>query len=95
MSDLKPWEDTPMCQRVTARMSTGTALPCRGPLIPTRAADWNHRAMADHRLVCCACGEGRVGTDSEVEQAEKAQRAWEIRQGDVPSSTANDMEDLY
>ena len=93
MSDLKPWEDTPSCPRGT---SAGTV--CYGPLIPKRAADWNHRAMADHQLVCCACGEGQVGTDAEVEQAERAQRAWEAeeaRQNAMSSSTTHDSEDLY
>lgn len=80
MSDLKPWEDTPICQRPQegkTRSGGEWVGKCYGPLIPKRAADWNHRADEDHRLVCCACGEGQVGTDSEVEQAERAQRAWE------------------
>lgn len=79
-------------------MFTGKVRPCNGHLIPKRAADWNHRAMADHQLVCCACGEGQVGTDAEVEQAERAQRAWEAeeaRQNAVPPSTEDNMEGLY
>lgn len=51
-----------------------------GPLIPKRAADWNHRASEEHRLVCCSCGEGQVGTDAEVAQAEAAQQAWEAEE---------------
>lgn len=93
MSDLKPWEDTPMCPMLSLDGAT-----CRSPLIPKRAADWNHRADDGHRLVCCACGEGQVGTDSEVEQAERAQRAWEAeeaRQNAMSSSTTHDSGDLY
>jgi hypothetical protein len=77
MSDLKPWHDTPLCPRDVAKPGTGGHGPCRGPLIPRRAADWNHCAEPEHRLVCCSCGEGQVGTDAEVEQAERAQQAWE------------------
>lgn len=63
---LVPWHDTPMC-------------PCGGPMVGRRVARWNHRAELAHRLVCCACGEGRIGTDEEVAQAERADAAWEAR----------------
>lgn len=74
MSDIKPWHDTPSCERPR---TTDPSRACGGPLIPRRAADWNHRANHEDRLVCCSCGEGQVGTDAEVEQAERAQQAWE------------------
>jgi hypothetical protein len=61
---MRPWEDTPLC-------------PCGGPLVTTQVAHWNHRAGVAARLVCCACGEGRVGSDAEVERASKADAAWE------------------
>ena len=76
-ADLKPWHDTPQCRRLVAKPGTGAAGGCGGPLIPKVAADWNHRADSEDRLVCCSCGYGSVGTEAEVEQAERAQRAWE------------------
>lgn len=83
MSDLKPWEDVPICPVMYPYRPPARGMSrCNGPLVPKRAADWNHRAMEDHRLVCCACGEGQVGTDAEVEQAERAQRAWEEEERD-------------
>ena len=69
-ADLKPWHDTPVCNQNT----------CTGPLIPKRSADWNHRATAVDRLVCCSCGLGCVGSDAEVEQAERAQVAWDAEE---------------
>lgn len=94
-TQLKPWHDTPVCGRVTTTPIVGgmAVKPCGGPLLPRRAADWNHRASPEDGLVCCSCGEGVVGTDAEVEQAERAQQAWEAEerrcQADVPSSSAN------
>lgn len=60
---MKPYHDTPICE-------------CGGPMVGRAVANWNHRAEREHRIVCCACGEGRVGTDAEVAQAEKADAAW-------------------
>ena len=78
MSEAKPWHDTPLCPRPTSGKHAGGS--CMGPLIPKRAADWNHRAAPDERLVCCSCGNGQVGTDAEVEQAERAQKAWDAEE---------------
>ena len=46
-------------------------------MILTENVTFNHRANTGDRIVCCACGTGRVGTDAEVEQARKADAAWE------------------
>lgn len=64
--ELKPWEDCPQC-------------PCGGPMVTRAKADsgWNHRAHEGDRLVCCACGDGKIGTDAEVEQATRADAAWD------------------
>jgi hypothetical protein len=55
--------------------------PCNGPLV-TRAE--HHRGNEydpAHRLVCLNCGDGRHGTDAEVEQAERARDAWAAHEG--------------
>lgn len=63
---LKPWHDTPRC-----------AL-CRGPLV---TVEWSGRMdrvrNQDDRLICCACGESCRGSDAEVEQAKRADAAWD------------------
>lgn len=65
---MKPEHNCPRCPHCGDR--TG---------VPQRAWDWNHRAKPSegHNLACPACGGGWVGTPEEVEQAERAQRAWE------------------
>lgn len=66
---MNPATDCPRCPR-----------GC-GPFgIPYRAAYWNHRARETDRIVCPCCGRGWVGTDAEVEQAERAQVAWDAQQ---------------
>lgn len=52
---------------------------CGGPMVGIALADWNHRAKPDDRLVCPACGAGRVGTDAEVAQATEADAEWGAR----------------
>lgn len=81
MTNVKAWHDTPLCPRPMTGKRAGDS--CMGPLIPRRAADWNHRATAEARLVCCSCGEGQLGTDAEVERAERAQKAWEREERDA------------
>ena len=60
---MLPHHDTPMCL-------------CGGPMVLVGNAHFNHRANKGDRIVCCACGKGRRGTDAEVEQATKADAAW-------------------
>lgn len=60
---MKPWHDSPLC-------------PCGGPLVTTPIANWNHRAKKTDRLVCCACGEGKVGSDEEYQRAVRSDAAW-------------------
>lgn len=92
MNEVKPWHNTPTCRRsITREILAGLhATTCKGPLIPKRAADWNHRAMPEHRLVCCSCGNGQVGTDEDVERAERAQNAWEAEEARNWAATAGD-----
>ena len=66
---IHPWHDTPTCG----------VNGCAGPMVCISNNDdgmWNHRAKPGDRTVCCACGEGRVGTDAEYEQAAHADAAW-------------------
>lgn len=49
----------------------------RGPMVGIASAHWNHRANPGDRLVCCACGDGIVGTDEQVAQAAAADAAHE------------------
>jgi hypothetical protein len=60
---MKPYHDTPTCH-------------CGGPMVLVENATWNHRADDGERIVCCACGDGRAGTDAEFEQARRADEAW-------------------
>lgn len=64
---LPPWHESLLCD----------VRGCRGPMVTVAIAQWNHRAKTGDRIVCCACGNGRVGTDEEVEQARAADAAWE------------------
>jgi hypothetical protein len=51
--DLLPCHDTPTCT-------------CGGPMVGIGNAHWNHRADDGDRIVCCACGDGRPGTEAEA-----------------------------
>lgn len=69
---IPPYCDVPLCP----------VSGCNGPLV-TRAE--HHRRWEydpAHRLICLNCGEGRVGTDAEVEQAERARVAWEAKRAE-------------
>lgn len=68
--------DVPMCAALKWSIKYDDYV-CGGPMVTTAEAHWNHRAEPEHRLVCCACGEGRVGTDEEVAQAEAARKVHE------------------
>ena len=61
---MKPYHDTPRCPL------------CEGPLV---TAEWSGNGVRTEgdRLCCAACGESCVGTDAEVEQAKKADAAYE------------------
>ena len=62
----KPWHDTPRCR------------PCGGPLVTPEWAGRRDRVSdPGHRLICCACGISCLGTDAEVEQAKKADAAYD------------------
>lgn len=63
---MKPWHDCPKCPHCGSR----TAVPKRG-------WDWNHRANPGDNLACPACGGGWFGAPGEVDQAERALKAWE------------------
>ena len=66
---MNPWHDCPPCPNGCGHVG-----------VPIRAGGWNHRADPDkHNLVCPACGAGWEGTPEEVEQAERAQLAWEAK----------------
>jgi hypothetical protein len=58
-------------------------MPCG---IPARV-DRHHSGPEESTLKCPACGVGWVGTPAEVEQAEKAQAAWERRENNSRRAT--------
>jgi hypothetical protein len=60
---IEAYADVPLC-------------PCGGPLVGVEIAHWNHRAKLFDRLVCCACGQGRHGTEEEYKKSQKADAAW-------------------
>lgn len=67
----KPASKTPDCP------------PCPECKTPIGAPIHTHHRGAEYprevRLVCHACGHGWIGTDAEVEQAERAEAAWEAQ----------------
>lgn len=66
---MKPYLDCPRCPHCGLSVS-----------VPRRAADWNHRAKPQDRIVCTACGNGWVGSEDDVAQAERAHLAWEEKE---------------
>ena len=73
---MKSWHDTPRCEAIR-RLRLGVQGVCEGPMVLVATAIFNHCANPGDRIVCCACGTGRPGTDAEVAQARKADAAWE------------------
>lgn len=70
-----PWHDTPRC---TAKQEDGSA--CGLAMVPVRFMVNGYggsQSEANARIACTGCGEARRGTEAEVAQAERAQRAWE------------------
>lgn len=67
----EPWHDTPPCPACMASDGTpGVAV--------TRATHARGEEYAPEvSLCCCACGHGWAGSNEEVEQATRADAAWE------------------
>lgn len=64
-----PWHDTATCDRPDGEYA-GVAAErgvCGGPMVP---------AGAGERIVCAACGHGRIGTPEDVAKTLRAARAW-------------------
>lgn len=65
--ELKPWHDCPACPKCQSTVGTPARLEEPGR--------WY--GPADATLFCPACGAGWVGSAAELEQAERAQAAWD------------------
>ena len=65
-SDPKPYLDCPPCEACGERTAVGIA-----------EISWWRPTDPAHRLYCPRCGHTFVGTDAAVEQAARADAAWE------------------
>lgn len=73
----EPWHDTPICPLERGGM------PCMGPLT---AAD---ELLGPDELWCCACGRKSAAKPEHVEQAKRADAAWEAEQDRIIASCAS------
>lgn len=65
-----PWHDNPICPDPK----------CSGPMVPVRFMANGFGGPGDSSIACAACGAGIRGDDQAVAQAERAQRAWDLRE---------------
>lgn len=75
-----PWHDTPTCDASDGQYAGVSAERgvCGGPMVPVGKIVNGHSGPSGARIVCVACGHGRVGTSDEVARAERSSRAWEL-----------------
>jgi len=60
-----PWHDTATCEDPD----------CLGPMVPAGAGE---RCGPDGRIMCAACGHGRIGSPADVAKVERASHAWHL-----------------
>lgn len=65
-----PWHDTATCEDPE----------CQGPMVPVEEMANGYGGPVGSRIACSACGEGRVGTEDDVQKTRRAALAWDMHE---------------